>query len=53
MQKIGFRAVPQLVLLNKVDTQYEWLIQIGYDVKFMLYELFVYSEAELVQTLHW
>ncbi len=41
------------MLLNKVDTQYEWLVQIGYDVKLMLYKLFVYSEAELVQASHW
>jgi hypothetical protein len=31
-----FRAVPQLVLLDEVDTQNEWLVQSGYDGKLML-----------------
>jgi hypothetical protein len=31
-----FRAVPQVVLLDEVDTQNEWFVQFGYDVKLML-----------------
>ncbi len=41
-------AVPQLVLLNKVNAQDKWLIQVGNDIEFVLDKLFVNFEAEFV-----
>ncbi len=52
-KRTTFGAIPQLMLLDKVNAQYKRLVQLGYDIKFVLYELFVYSKAELIQALHW
>jgi hypothetical protein len=41
-------AAPQLMLLDKINTQNERFIQIGYDIKFVLDELFVYAQAEFI-----
>jgi hypothetical protein len=43
-----FRALPQLMLLDEVNTQNEWFVQIGYDVKLVCEGFVSYFEVELI-----
>jgi hypothetical protein len=42
-----FWAVPQLVLLDEVDTQNERVIEVWYHIKLVFDELFINVEVEL------
>ncbi len=42
-----FRTVPQLMLLDEVNTQNEWFIQIGYDVELVCESFVSDFEVEL------
>jgi hypothetical protein len=44
----NLRTVPQLMLLDEVNTQNEWFVQIRYDVKLMCESFVSYFEVELI-----
>jgi len=48
-----FRAVPQMMLLDEVDTQNEWFVQIGYDIKLVCESFVSNLEVESIETSHW
>jgi hypothetical protein len=48
-----FGAIPQLVLLYKIDSQDKWLIQIWNDIAFVLNKFRIDAEIEFVETLNW
>ncbi len=47
-ERFVFRAVPQLMLLYKVNAQDKRLVEVRNNLKVMLDELFVNSEADFV-----
>jgi hypothetical protein len=52
VKRMVLRTVPQLMLLDKVNTQNEWFVQIGYDVKLMCEGFVSYFEVALVYASH-
>ncbi len=46
-------AVPQLVLLDKIDPKNKRLVKVWNDITFVLDKLFINSEVKLVVTSYW
>jgi hypothetical protein len=52
-EQFVFRAVPQLVLLDKVDPQNKRLVKVRNDVAFVFDKLFINFEVKFVVTSNW
>ena len=42
-----------MMLLDEVDTQNEWFVQIGYDIKLVCESFVSNLEVESIETSHW
>ncbi len=52
-KRFVFGAIPQLVLLDKIDPQNERIVKVRNDKTFMLDKLFINFEVKLVVTSYW
>ncbi len=52
-KRFVFGAIPQLVLLDKVDPQNKWLVKVRNDATLVLDKLFINFKVKFVITSNW